>query len=50
MDRYRASASAVPAAYVDAADAVSTLTERLVHNVGEELAMQALFLSLPRLG
>ena len=50
MDRYRASASAVPAAYVDAADAVSTLTERLVHNVGEELAMQALFLSFPRLG
>ena len=51
MDRYRTQAPRDEGrSMVAAGDLVRDLEERLVFNPGEELALQALFLALPRLG
>ena len=51
MERYRDEATAGrPATMVPAAELVRQLEERLVFNPGEELALQSLFVALPRVG
>ena len=48
MEGYRRDAATAPDAFVAAAELVGEFTERLVYNANEELAIQALFLQLPR--
>ena len=48
MDSYRSNVSSAPDAFVTAADAVASFTDSLFFNANEELALQALFLRLPR--
>lgn len=48
MDGYRRDAATDPERYVRAAELVGELTDHLVFNPNEELALQALFVSLPR--
>lgn len=50
MDGYRTVAATEPATYVEAARLVGELTDHLQFNPNEELALQALFVSLPRTG
>ncbi len=48
MDGYRTVAATEPQTYLDAARLVGELTDHLQFNPNEELALQALFVSLPR--
>lgn len=48
MDGYRAGAAAEPQRYVEAGLLVGQLTDSLQFNPNEELALQALFVTLPR--
>lgn len=48
MDGYRSRAASEPDRFVAAADLVGDFTESLQFNPNEELALQALFVSLPR--